>query len=110
MAVDLATETILTADQATKLIGPARKEKPPNPVRIIRAIKSGALEGLRFGNQWVTSVEALQRWGERQAAGATSNAQAAPLTDASRTPTQRRKAIETAERDLAKRGVLTTTS
>jgi hypothetical protein len=33
----------------------------------VRAVLAGELEALRFGRRWVTTVEAVQRWGEAKA-------------------------------------------
>jgi hypothetical protein len=72
MAIDLKTEKLISLTQATRLLPPSRDEKPVHISTLIRAIQKGhrgvTLEALRIGGRWVTSVEALQRWAERQTA------------------------------------------
>src|SRR4051794_26522232 len=108
MSVDLATEHRLTAHEATRLIPSYRPGQPTHHSRIIRAITKGSraidgtlvrLEAVRLGGQWITSVEAIQRWAERLAQGQPAQ----PV--APRTSTARRKAVEHADRELEKLGV-----
>jgi hypothetical protein len=97
MAIDLTTERILNLSQAAKYFPSYRGGKPAHVSRVLRAIQNGSLEGLRFNNQWVTSVEAIQRFAERSTpTGRTTPADA---------PASRRRAIEAAERELDRIGI-----
>jgi hypothetical protein len=68
--IDLKTETPINLRQAARLLPSGRKGRPVHVSTLVRAITRGAngckLEALRLGKQWVTTVEALQRWGEAQ--------------------------------------------
>lgn len=108
MAIDLATEQRLTVHQATRYFPEYRPGQPTHHSRVLRAITKGSraldgtwvpLEAVRLGGQWITSVEAIQRWAERLTQG--QPAQPMPL----RTPTARRKAVERADRELSKLGI-----
>jgi hypothetical protein len=99
MAIDLATERIISVRDGAKLVPPGRKGGPTHHSKLIRAIIAGQLDGYKFGRSWVTSVEALERWGAAQVR------KAQPVPAPVRTPTQRRRAFEQAERDLDNRGV-----
>jgi hypothetical protein len=100
MAIDLATEHVVSLNDGAKFVPPCRDGKPCHPTRLLRAIVRGDLEGLKFGPRgWATSIEAIQRWGERLA----DAAQPAPAQ--ARTPRQRRRDYEKAEADLDRRGV-----
>ena len=64
--IDIATERLLSLSEAAKIFPPAREGKPTHPATIWRKIVSGELEGLHLGTRLVTSLEAIQRWAERQ--------------------------------------------
>jgi hypothetical protein len=102
MAIDIKTETLLSPEQAAKMLPPGRNGAPVHFGTIIKAIRYGTdghkLDGLRFGSRWMTSVEALQRWCEALASGPAKGQQ-------TRTASGRRKAIERAERELSELGV-----
>ncbi len=101
MAIDIRTETIIDVrQQAANYLGLGRGGKPPHHSFFIRAITKGVkgqkLEALRVGSRWITSVEALQRWAERQTA-------AAGVTDSTPAPSRRKAALQ-AERELDRLG------
>ena len=101
MAIDIRTETIIDVrQQAANYLGLGRGGKPPHHSFFIRAITKGVkghkLEALRVGSRWITSVEALQRWAERQTV-------AAGVTDQTST-VSRRKDIARTERELDRLG------
>jgi hypothetical protein len=100
MPIDITSERVISVAKASRLTPSCRGDEPCHPSRLIRAIQRGELEGLKFGPRgWCTSIEALQRWGERMAAGT----QPAPATV--RTTKQRARAIAAAEADLDRRRV-----
>jgi hypothetical protein len=109
--IDLINETRLNLEQAAALFTPYRDGVPTHKSRVLRAIQQGAkdpegnvvkLEAVRFGGQWVTSVEAIQRYAERltpSAAPAPAPAAAAPR----RSPAKRRRDHQRAEKQLDER-------
>ena len=75
--IDLATQSGLNPKEAAAYLPSYKSGKPPHPSKIIRLIVKGTklpdgslirLEALRIGNQWITTVEAIQAYGERVAA------------------------------------------
>ena len=71
MGIDLKNETRIDLVEAPHYLGKGRNGRPMHIATLIRAVTRGIrgvrLEALRFGNRWVTSVEALERWGVRMA-------------------------------------------
>jgi hypothetical protein len=72
--IDLQRETLISLTKAAQLLPPGPRG-PKSPSCILRWILDGVqlpsgehlrLEGVKLGAQWFTSVEALQRFGERQ--------------------------------------------
>ena len=98
MGIDFKTETIIdVAREAHKYVGPSRNGRPAHYSFFLRAILKKDLEAVKVGRRWVTSVEAIQRWAEKQTA------------DAARQPAQRsvaaqRRSDERAARDLERMG------
>ena len=64
--IDIATERLLNLREAAKLFPSVRSGKATCHATVWRKIVCGELEGLHLGTRWVTSVEAIQRWAERQ--------------------------------------------
>jgi hypothetical protein len=73
MAINLSVERAISTAEAAVVWGKSRGGRPTHPTRITKAIKDGTptpggdriyLEGLRLGGQWVTTVEAIQRYAE----------------------------------------------
>ena len=64
--IDIATERLLNLREAAKYFPSARQGKATCHATIWRKVVTGELEGLHLGTHWVTSVEAIQRWAERQ--------------------------------------------
>ena len=96
MTIDLTTEKTISPKQATPLFPPYRFGQPTHVSRVIRAITKGSrgpngdivrLEAVRLGGQWVTSIEAIQRYAERL----TPTGQPVPEVS---TPTSRSRAAE----------------
>ena len=77
MGIDIKNETLINLVRAARLLPAGRNGKPVHVSTIVREITKGKngikLEGLRIGNRWVTSIEAMQRWAE-----ARSRSRAAP--------------------------------
>jgi hypothetical protein len=106
--IDLLTETVLGLKDAAKLVPSARQGRPVSFACLWRWVLHGAkapdgervrLEAVRLGGRWVTSREALQRFAERL----TPQAQDQPAPP--RTPRQRRRAAERAEKELERMGI-----
>jgi hypothetical protein len=107
--IDLSTESPLSLNQAARLLPPGRRNRPVSFSCVLRWVLEGAkapsgelvkLEALRVGGRWLTSREALQRFAE----ALTPQASGMPSSPA-RTPRQRRRAAERAEKALEKLGI-----
>jgi hypothetical protein len=108
--IDLTLETPVPLAAAAKLVPPARTGKKTHLSTLLRWISRGCrgpagalvrLEGIRIGNRWHTSREALQRFAEALTPPL-KDAQASP---APRSPATRSRASERAETELKKLGV-----
>jgi Protein of unknown function (DUF1580) len=95
--IDTATEHLLTLQQAADRIPVSRGGRPCHPATIWRWIKSRKLEGTRLGDRWLTSVEALQRYAERQTL-AELGAEPAPAAPLDRMTAAQRRRHEADER------------
>src|SRR5262249_32787805 len=108
--LDLTTEQPIPLAAAADLIPPGRGGKKTHLSTLLRWILQGAkspsgeivrLDACRLGGRWMTSREAIHRFA--QALTPTHNVPTpAP---APRTPTQRSRASERAERELEKVGI-----
>ncbi len=103
MGIDFKTETVIDLrHQAPSYLGWSRNGRPVHYSSLIRAVTKGVnghkLEAARIGKRWVTSVEAIQRWAERQTEGHGPEV-------ARRTAAARRRSDALAERELKRRGV-----
>ena len=105
--INLSTESTLSLRDAAKLLPPGRLGRPASFQCLLRWVLDGArapdgqlvkLEALRLGGRWVTSKEALQRFADSLTARSDK-----PVS--TRTPRQRRRAAEKAERELEKLGI-----
>jgi hypothetical protein len=105
--IDLSTETIVSLRDAAKLLPPARQGRAVSFQCVLRWVLNGArdpegqlvrLEAIRLGGRWLTSREALQRFGERLTPPGKS-------LSGTRTVRQRRRAAERAEKELEKLGM-----
>jgi hypothetical protein len=105
--LNLASEKLLTLEQAAATVPPSRGGKRCHISTILRWILAGVrspggervhLEASRLGGRWVTSVEALQRFSE----ALTPQQQPGRRV---RTPRQRRRASERAAAELEKLGI-----
>ena len=108
MSIELRNETLLTLNQAARLLPPSRCGRPVHLSCIFRWVRDGVrlldgsrvrLEAIRLGGRWLTSVEALERF----AAAQTPNLADRPQLP--RTFTIRRLASERAEAHLQKLGI-----
>jgi hypothetical protein len=108
-AAAILSETMLSLAQAARRFPAGRKGAPVSLSCVLRWILQGAkapdgtvvrLEGVRVGGRWLTSVEALARFAERLTPRREGVGEPAP-----RTPTQRRRAAERAERELERLGI-----
>jgi hypothetical protein len=107
MGIDVEHERLIGVSAAARLLPPNRGERPVHPSCILRWITSGVrvggeivrLEALRLGGRWVTSVEALQRFGEAQTPRAEGTL---PMP---RPPASRQRAVEQAQHRLKAVGI-----
>jgi hypothetical protein len=107
--IDISTESTLSLRDAAKLLPPGRLGRPVSFQCLLRWVLDGArgpdgrlvrLEAIRLGGRYITSREALQRFGESLTPGASDRPVSSP-----RTPRQRRRAAERAERELEQMGI-----
>ena len=103
MGIDFKTETVIDLrHQAPSYLGWSRNGRPVHYSSLIRAVTKGVnghkLEAARIDKRWVTSVEAIQRWAERQTDG-----HGPQMTQ--KTVAARRRSDRDAERELRKRGL-----
>jgi hypothetical protein len=115
--IDLHNETTISLSQAARLLPPGRRGRPVTLSCVLRWVLDGVrlasgervrLEATRMGGRWLTSVEALQRFADRQTPRFDSGPQPglpAPRRPTPRTPTQRRRALERAHEALDKAGI-----
>lgn len=108
MAIDLAREEIRSLAQLAATL-PGRGDKRVNASTVYRGCARGIrakdgtrvkLEHVRLGSRIVSSIEALQRFGELLA----SEPDAAPVIER-RTPTQRERACAKANEQLEAMGL-----
>ena len=106
---DLTQEEPISLSEAAALLPRGRNHSKPHVSTILRWIQKGTkapsgekayLDGLRVGSRWTTSREALQRFAERLTPQLDNDGMSSP-----RTPTERRRAAERAERELEREGL-----
>jgi hypothetical protein len=90
--IDISTERLINLPDAAKMFPSARCGKPTHPATIWRKIVSGELEGLYLGTRWVTSLEAIQRYADRQTEAALKRVGKAPHPKAANLQSKRREA------------------
>lgn len=110
MTIDIHSETLLSMAQAARKFLPYRRDRPVNPSTIWRWIHDGVtlpdgsavrLEGIRCGDRWLTSQEAIGRFIDAQT----------PNLDAPRVPSTpsanaRKRAADRAAKALQEMGIL----
>jgi hypothetical protein len=108
--IDLSAERTLSLSAAARLLPPARRGRPVTISCVLRWILDGVrisagevvrLEAIRLGGRWLTSVEALHRFGARLTPQFDDRV---ATTATSRTPNQRQRARERADEELKKMG------
>jgi len=108
MSIDLRNETTISLMAAARMLPPGRRGRPINLSTILRWVLDGVrlpsgervrLEGVRCGGRWITSIEAIERFCQRQTPGLDVDAR-----KVSRTPTARQRANDKAKRELARAG------
>ena len=105
--IDLTTEQLISLKDACQLLPRRRRGRKPcfsTPWRwALHGARGVRLETLRVGGTLCTSREALQRFFDRLSEdGTTAPPQQQPFY---RTPAQRQRAVEQAERELGEMGV-----
>lgn len=106
MSIDLKNGTVIPAAKVPKLLGPVGRNGSYMSIQqvvrgILRGLNGHKLAAVMCGSRWLTTVEAVQEWVERQAESAC--AEVRPVPDLSRRA--RRLADEHADRELRRRGV-----
>ncbi len=96
--IDLSSDTLLTFPQAAKYLPGNRHISSLHRWRL-RGVRGHKLETILVGGRRFTSEEAIQRFIAATTAAADGEQ---PLI---RTPLQRRRAIDQAERDLSEDGI-----
>jgi len=100
---------MLTLAQAARRFPPFRLGRPVSPATIWRWCHEGVkvpgggivkLECARLSGRWLTSIEAISRFVAAQTPHGEAEAIPAP-----RTPTQRQRASQRAEKELARIGI-----
>jgi hypothetical protein len=105
----LIDETLLSLPQAARRLPPGRRGRPVSLSCILRWILGGVpgpdgrrvrLEAVRLGGRWLTSNEALARFGRALTPRLDDD-----LVPASRNPAQRQRASERAAKELERAGI-----
>ena len=108
----ILSETSLSLSAAARLMPKRRNNRPTHPSTLARWITEGVLlpdgsrvrlEATRLCGKWITSLEALQRFADRQ----TPQLSADPDAPAPRGPAERQRAAEAAGRELDRIGIRT---
>jgi hypothetical protein len=105
--IDLRNETPLSLSQAAKTLPPGRRGQPVTLSCLLRWILNGVktpdgvvrLEAIRMGRRWITSIEALERFADKQTPRPHEWPHSSPSVK------QRQRASQRAERDLEKMGI-----
>ena len=102
--IDIASEQLLTIKEAASCRPPGRKGRPTHFTTVYRWIKAGVqgvkLEAIPIGGSLYTSREAIQRFADRLMAGRA----VASVTIQATSPVSRRRASQTADRELDRLG------
>jgi hypothetical protein len=100
--IDIATEQLITLQQAADREPPSRRGRPVHWITIWKRVKARKLEGIHLGGRWVTSIEALQRYAERETLAALGKL---PAPEPSVQTKGRKRAIERAEQEAELIGI-----
>jgi hypothetical protein len=95
--IEIGAERLVSLKDAAALIPPSRAGRPTNPSTVSRLIQARKLEGIRLGGRWLTSIEALQRYADRETRAALGD-EPAPAPSG-RMSKRRAAEIERAERE-----------
>jgi hypothetical protein len=110
ISTSILREQVLRLADVGQHLPPGRKGKRLSLSAALRWILQGVrlpdgrrlhLEAIRVGGKWITSVEALERFALAQTPSLDSDSKGAPA----RTPRQRQRAAERAERELERFGI-----
>jgi hypothetical protein len=106
MSIDLKHGTLIHIREVPKLLGPTgRNGAYMSLQQVMRGILKGfsgqKLAAVRCGSRWLTTIEAVQEWVERQAESASG--ESTPSSD--RTKAAHCQASERAGRELSRRGI-----
>jgi hypothetical protein len=109
-SIDFSGERTLSLAAAARLLPPGRRGRPVTLSCVLRWVLDGVktpqgivrLEAVRLGGRWLTSVEALERFADRQTPKFDPDAVTAPTP---RTSAQCHRASERVERELNRLGI-----
>jgi hypothetical protein len=109
MSIDLRNESTLSLAAAARMLPPGRRGRPVSLSCILRWVLDGVrlssgqvvrLEAVRLGGRWITSVEALGRFADRQTPCLEDSRLGPP-----RSPSKRERASNRATKELNKIGI-----
>jgi hypothetical protein len=74
MSIDLRNESTISLSQAARMLPPGRRGRPVTLSCVLRWVLDGVrtpagivrLEAIRLGGRWLTSIEAIERFADRQ--------------------------------------------
>ncbi len=109
MSADILSETTVSLGAAARSLPPSRRGRPVSISCLFRWIRDGVklpsgvvvrLEAVRLGGRWITSIEALKRFADRQT----------PDFEDGRSPTPRsaaatKRAADSASQQLERLGI-----
>jgi hypothetical protein len=107
MSIDFSGERTVSLSAAARMLPPGRRGRPVTLSCLLRWVLDGVktpqgvvrLEAVRLGGRWITSVEALERFADRQT----------PKHDADvatpRSASSRQRASELAAEELERSGI-----
>ncbi len=106
MGIDLKNGTVIPVAKVPLLLGRTGRNgsymSVQNVMRgVLKGLNGCKLDAVKCGSRWLTTVEAVQEWVERQAERAGGESASA----SNLTKTARRLADERADRELRKRGL-----
>jgi hypothetical protein len=74
MSIDFRNESTISLSQAARMLPPGRRGRPVTLSCVLRWVLDGVrtpagivrLEAIRLGGRWLTSIEAIERFADRQ--------------------------------------------
>jgi hypothetical protein len=112
--INLENETTVSLSQVARRLPPGRRGRPVTISCILRWILDGVrlpsgevvrLEAVRLGGRWLTTLEAVARFADRQTPKLTDAAAPVPSGAALRAPARRQRESERAADELTRIGI-----